>query len=378
MNKEGNKKNMPNKHHSKDLWSGKQLIVGLGVLYAFIQFTTAARVYALNYLDNLVTGVGEIISDRVIGWLVGFCFIILIISFTKYIIQRGWSSLRVVVSHLLLLIPITFAWYVIFVTIALWICNNIIGGCEQNEADLFYSYLINMSQLTLVYILTVVVTYTYYYIRLDNENKLQQSQMETMVLQARMKMLRSQLHPHFLFNTLNSINSLMDIDVKKAQSMVVDLSDLLRKVLAWKDTQKVPLGEELALLKRYVDIEKMRFSEDLSVSWNVDHQLNGIKVPGLLLQPLVENAIHHGFSSNHLHLAIHIEVFKQNDQLVLRVKDNGQGFPPDVNQNIFKQGTGLQNTQERLHTLYGEGFSFIVKNATEGVVSEIVLPIKKM
>lgn len=365
---------MSNHHHSKDLWSGKQLIIGLGILYAFIQFTTAVRVYALAYVDNLEASVGEIIRDRAIGWLVGFCFIILIISFTKYIIQRGWSSLRVVVSHLLLMIPITFVWYLIFITIALWACN-IIGGCEQNEADVFYSYLLNMSHLSLIYILTVVVTYTYYYIRLDNENKLQQSQMETMVLQARMKMLRSQLHPHFLFNTLNSVNSLMDIDVKKAQSMVVDLSDLLRKVLAWKDTQKVSLGEELALLKRYVDIEKIRFSEDLSVSWSVDSQLNDIKVPGLLLQPLVENAIHHGFSSNHLHLNIHIEALKKNEQLILRVTDNGQGFA-DGNQHIFKQGTGLQNTRERLHTLYGAEFKFTVKNRTEGVVSEIVLPVK--
>jgi len=362
--------------HSKDLWSGKQLIIGLGVLYAFIQFTTAARVYALDYLDNLVTGAVEIVSDRLIGWLIGFCFIILIISFTKYIIQRGWSALRVVVSHLLLMIPITFVWYSIFINISIWVCDNIIGGCEQNETDIFYSYLLNMSHLTLIYILTVVVTYTYYYIRLDNENKLQQSQLETMVLQARMKMLRSQLHPHFLFNTLNSVNSLMDIDVKKAQSMVVDLSDLLRKVLAWKDTQTVPLREELALLKRYVNIEKIRFSEDLSVNWDVDNELDEVKVPGLLLQPLVENAIHHGFSSKHLHLEINIQVLKKENKLVLRVSDNGQGFAKGTSLSAFKQGTGLQNTRERLQTLYGVDFKFIVKNAKEGVISEITLPIK--
>ncbi len=357
-------------------WSEKKLIIGLGVLYAFIHFTTAIRVYALNFLDTLETSSSEIIRDRLIGWLIGFLFIILIIFFTKYIIQRGWSSARVVVAHLFLMLPITFWWYVIFMKTALLACQ-ISGDCGQDDTDLLYGYLFNMDKLTLVYILTVVVTYTYYFMRRDNENQLRQSQMETMVLQARMKMLRSQLHPHFLFNTLNSVNSLMDIDVKKAQTMLVDLSDLLRKVLAWKDTQKVSLREELSLLKRYVDIEKMRFSDDLDVSWKVDEKLNDVKVPGLLLQPLVENAIHHGFSSNHLHLNIHIEALLQDDRLVLRVSDDGQGFPETKKPNLFKQGTGLQNTKERLQTLYNDEFSFRVNNTNKGVVSEITLPINQ-
>ena len=366
---------MPEQQNTSNNWSDKKLIIGLGILYAFIHFTTAVRVYALNFIDTLESSNSEIIRDRLIAWVIGFSFIILIVSFTKIIIQRGWSSARVVVAHLLLMLPITFVWYVIFIATALWACQ-IAGDCAQDDTDFLYGYLFNMDKLTLVYILAVVVTYTYYFMRRDSENKLQQSKMETLVLQARMKMLRSQLHPHFLFNTLNSVNSLMDIDVKKAQTMLVDLSDLLRKVLAWKDTQKVTLGEELSLLKRYVDIEKMRFSDDLDVSWSIDENLNHVKLPGLLMQPLVENAIHHGFSPNHLHLKIHIEALQQNNRLVLRVSDNGQGFPDSDSEAIFKTGTGLQNTHERLHTLYNTDFVFRVKNTNSGVVSEIILPIK--
>jgi len=365
---------MPDHQSTKKFWSENRLIIGLGVLYAFIHFTTAIRVYALNFIDTLETSTSEIIRDRIIAWMIGFCFIILIVSFTKNIIQRGWPSSWVVSAHLLLMLPITFVWYVFFIGAALWACQ-VMGDCEQNDRDYIYGYLFNMDKLTLVYILTVVVTYTYYLMRRDNENQLRQSQMSTMVLQARMKMLRSQLHPHFLFNTLNSINSLMDIDVKKAQTMLVDLSDLLRKVLAWKDTQKVTLEDELSLLKRYVDIEKMRFSEDLEVNWNIDENLYAVKVPGLLLQPLVENAIHHGFSSKHLHLTIHIEVLSENDRLILRVSDNGQGFSETNLPSVFSRGTGLQNTRERLQTLYNSDFTFIVKNTNLGVISEITLPI---
>lgn len=363
-------------NHQTETWSGKQLIIGIGVLYAFIQLTTLTRVYALNYLDNLNSPSSEMIRDRLLGTVVGITFIIAIISLTRYLLKRGVSSYRVIVTHVVLIGPVTFAWYFVFGRVALWFCQ-VFQDCQQFEDDLLYGYLLNANTLTLVYLLTVAVTYTYYYVRRDNENQLQQSQMQTKILQARMKMLRSQLHPHFLFNTLNSVNSLMDIDVKKAQVMIVDLADLLRKVLDWKDTQKVALKDELALLQRYVDIEKMRFSDDLSVSWEIDKAVSEIKVPGMLLQPLVENAIHHGFSAAHLHLNIGIEAKREAGHLLLRVSDDGQGFPIEDQKTIFEQGTGLQNTRERLQTMYGDSFRFTVYNTHPGVVSEVAIPINQ-
>lgn len=367
---------MPNKNNKQaEPWSGKRLVIGIGILYAFIQLTTLSRVYALNYLDNLNSPSSEIIRDRLLATIVGLTFIWGIVSLTRYLLKRNWSSYRIIVSHMILVVPITFFWYFVFGRVALWFCQ-IFKDCAQSEDDLVYGYLLNANTLTLVYLLAVAVTYTYFYVRRDNENQLRQSQMETKVLQARMKMLRSQLHPHFLFNTLNSVNSLMDIDVKKAQVMIVDLADLLRKVLDWKDTQKVALKDELALLQRYVDIEKMRFSDDLQVDWGIEEGVKEVKVPGMLLQPLVENAIHHGFSSDHLDLKITITAAAENGHLVLRVKDDGQGFPPEEQEVIFEQGTGLQNTRERLQTMYGDDFNFAVYNTNPGVVSEVMIPIK--
>lgn len=361
---------------NKRTWSGKQLVVGIVVLYVFLQLMTAARVYALNYLDNLNSPISEIIRDRLLGTVVGLVFIMGIITFTRYLLKRGTPAYRVIVSHVLLIFPVTFLWYYVFVRLALKMCQ-IFEDCEMVEGEHIYAYLINANTLVPIYLLIVAVTYTYYYVRRDNEHQLQQSKLETKVLQARMKMLRSQLHPHFLFNTLNSINSLMDIDVNKAQVMIVDLADLLRKVLDWKDTQKVALRDELALLQRYVDIEKMRFSEDLSVNWSIADDVKDVKVPALLLQPLVENAIHHGFSSEHLHLNINIAAERENGHLLLRVSDNGQGFPEDDQTQIFNLGTGLQNTKERLSTMYGEGYEFKVYNTHPGVVSEVAIPLNQ-
>ena len=330
----------------------------------------------MNYMDNLNSPFSEVMRDRLLGTVVGLVFFMGIITFTRFLLKRGEPAYRVILYHVILIFPVTLLWYYVFVTVALKLCQ-VFQDCEMDEGGDIYGYLINANSLVPIYLLIVAVTYTYYYVRRDNEHQLQQSQLETKVLQARMKMLRSQLHPHFLFNTLNSINSLMDIDVQKAQVMIVDLADLLRKVLDWKDTQKVSLRDELALLQRYVDIEKMRFSEDLNVSWSIADDVQDAKVPGLLLQPLVENAIHHGFSSAHLHLDITIEALRENGHLLLRVSDNGQGFREEDQAQIFNLGTGLQNTKERLSTMYGDAYRFSVFNTHPGVVSEVAIPLNQ-
>lgn len=353
-----------------------RVILGLTAVYVIIQITTLSRVYALNYLDNLNSPSSEIWRDRVLALLVGLSFIIGIVYLTRNMLRQGWPSFRVLVLNLLLMVPVTMLWYYLFSRTALWLCG-VFQDCQQSEEDFLYGYLYNLNSLSLVYLLAVAVSYTYYYVRRADEHRLRESQLETKVLQARMKMLRSQLHPHFLFNTLNSINSLMDIDVPKAQAMIVDLAELLRKVLAWKDTQKVSLHDEIELLRHYVDIEKMRFSEDLNVEWSIATDTRQLPVPGLLLQPLVENAIHHGFSGDHMRINISIEAERQNGHLHLRVRDDGGGFPESEQDDIFEQGTGLQNTLERLRTLYGEDFAFKVYNTHPGVTSEVTIPINK-
>jgi hypothetical protein len=237
-------------------------------------------------------------------------------------------------------------------------------------------YLLNFDKLFLLYLFTVSVTYTYYYIQRDSINKIQKSQIETQLLQTRLMMLKSQLHPHFLFNTLNSIASLADIDIKRAKKMIADLGDLLRFVLDAKDLQIVSLEDEVALLSKYMAIEKTRFAEDLEIEMDIEPAIEQASVPSMLLQPLVENSIQHGFSSEHPYLKIKIQLYQQEDQLIIVVQDNGKGFNEQDSKRIFNKGTGLQNTFERLKSIYGEQFAFFVENLRPGVRNRIEIPLK--
>ncbi len=352
-------------------WPDGRLIMAIGLLYALIQLMTFIRSFAIFRLDGEPIILSEMIPDRVVGWVIGFIYIIIIVKTTKYLLTRSWSWVRIFSIHLVFAILISLVWYLSFIEVATWFCTT--DDCLPQAQEFWYWYLVNFDKLFLLYVLTVSITYTYYYVRRDDLNRYRQAQMETKLLQARMKMLRSQLHPHFLFNTLNSITSLIDIDIQKAKTVIADLADLLRKVLDWRDQQYISLREELELLQRYVDIEKTRFSDDLTIDWKIDEAALDTEVPAMLLQPLVENAIHHGFSGDHLHVKMLIEAARENGHLILRVSDDGQGFPES--KNILRSGTGIRNTHERLETLYGDRFRLDIRNTSPGVVSEIAIPM---
>ncbi len=211
--------------------------------------------------------------------------------------------------------------------------------------------------------------------------KYYQDQKEVLILREEKRItelnaLKNQLNPHFLFNTLNSIASLMDIDVKRAKEMVADLGDLLRQVLENSDKEMhlVPLSTELDILKKYVSIEKTRFSEDLEVEWDIGPNLDWAQIPSLLLQPLVENAIQHGFSRNHTQLKIGIQLARSNGHMQISITDNGKGLSPEEEGQVFHAGMGLSNTFARLKSLYGDQFVFSVENLYPGVRNFIEIP----
>lgn len=355
-------------------WPDGRLIGAIGILYALIQLITFIRIYSIRRLDDLPIVLSELIPDRIVSWVIGFLYIIIIVKTTKYLLTRSWPWGRIFFIHLVFALLISFVWYYTFIEVSTWFCEG--ENCQPGSQEFLYWYLANFDKLFLLYILTVSITYTYYYVRRDDLNRIRHAQMETQLLTARMKMLRSQLQPHFLFNTLNSVASLMDINIDKAKTMIADLADLLRKVLDWSDVQQVSLREELELLQRYVDIEKTRFSDDLTVNWQVDESALDTPVPAMLLQPLVENAIHHGFSAEHLNVNMQITAQRENGSLILRVEDDGQGFPEAA--EVMDKGTGLQNTKERLYTLYGNDYSLRVENTYPGVISEIIIPVKPL
>ncbi|MET3931042.1 histidine kinase [Lysobacter soli] len=200
----------------------------------------------------------------------------------------------------------------------------------------------------------------------------------TMAHQAQLKMLRYQLNPHFLFNTLNAISTLvLDRDNATANRMVQGLSSFLRHSLDNDPMQRVTLRQELDALTLYLDIEKIRFAERLRIETDIDEDCWRALLPSLLMQPLVENAIKYAVAKQVAGGLLRIEAERDGDQLVLRVIDDGPGCSSlEGNQLPPGKGVGLRNTRERLNVLYGEESSFSVRNRERGIEVELRLPFE--
>lgn len=203
------------------------------------------------------------------------------------------------------------------------------------------------------------------YYRKYRERELRASQLETRLAQAQLEALRMQLHPHFLFNTLNSISVLMSEDVSAARRMLTRLSELLRASLANVGTQEVPLREELEFLENYLEIERTRFQDRLSVRIEVEPTVLNARVPNLILQPLVENAIRHGIAPRAQPGLVEIRAFRENGMVGLQVRDNGGGLKSSSPETLMK-GIGLSNTEARLKQLYGANHRFEISDVSGG------------
>jgi two-component system LytT family sensor kinase len=196
--------------------------------------------------------------------------------------------------------------------------------------------------------------------------------------EARLQALKMQLQPHFLFNTLNAISALIPVEAQPARRMVARLGDLLRIALDHEETQEVTLREELAFLEPYLEIEQARLKDRLTIKIDVAPETLDARVPHLLLQPLVENAIRHGIASRIDPGRVEISTTLAPDQqfMHLEVRDDGPGVERN-NQARTRKGIGLANIQSRLEQLYGSEHRFTVENHPEGgVVARISLPFR--
>ena len=195
--------------------------------------------------------------------------------------------------------------------------------------------------------------------------ELEAAQLETQLARAQLDALRTQLHPHFLFNTLNTISVLMREDVATANRMLLRLSELLRLALKNAGTHEVSLRQEMEFLRSYLEIERTRFQHRLKVQTEIDPEALDALVPNLILQPLVENAIRHGVAPRPTQSTIEIRALRRNGRVELRVRDDGPGID-EMRKEAAAGGIGLSNTRARLDKLYGAAHSFQLSPADGG------------
>lgn len=229
----------------------------------------------------------------------------------------------------------------------------------------------------IIYAGIVSAAYAVDYSRRYRERELLASQLEAQLAQAQLQVLKTQLHPHFLFNALNAISALVQKDSDAADRMIARLADLLRHTLRTNGNQEVTLQSELALLEKYIEIQKARFQDRLDVHYSIDPDTLDLFVPNLILQPIVENAIRHGISDSPTGGQIEIRASRSAGLLTVEVMDNGCGFR-SVDDALHGEGVGLANTRVRLQRLYGGEDRLVLKNdPSGGAVVRLSIPIRE-
>lgn len=198
---------------------------------------------------------------------------------------------------------------------------------------------------------------------------------QQLLLKARMDALSSQINPHFLFNTLNTVASLIRFDPDMARIVVLKLGNILRRLLRKHETF-VPLREELEFIDDYLDIEVARFGRDnLEIVKQIDDQTLETFIPNMLLQPIVENCLKHGLAPKLEGGRIHLRTANRDGRLLIEIEDNGVGIPEEKRPNVYVEGIGLSNVRERLRVLYGDDFLLHIRSQPgEGTLIQIQVP----
>jgi sensor histidine kinase YesM len=243
-----------------------------------------------------------------------------------------------------------------------------------NSLPNFFLYTLNIRLFT--YFFIVAVTQCVSYFDTVQRVEVQNSKLQTQVAEAKLKTLHMQIQPHFLFNTHQAIAALMlKNKTEKALDMLSRLSTLLRQTLVVQQEQFIPLKQELVIVKEYLTIQQIRFHDRLVVSITEPKELLDASVPPFILQPLIENAIQHGFAPYADSGLIEVSVYSQDDRLYITVRDDGGGlrhFPG-------RKGIGLQNVRARLQEHYRDQYLFTLSNhPVKGAIATVAMPLQFM
>ncbi|HTY60615.1 MAG TPA: histidine kinase [Bacteroidota bacterium] len=349
-------------------WRWKQWLTivsaftGVGLLFVFQTYVGMAQESTQHY------SWGDLLVGLLSYWYVWCLLFPFIVWLSRgYPLEAGPTarSLRVHIPAFILIPFVHIAIYAAFL--------HAVDGDEKPyvstsiwlmKSGLFLRYL--------TYALLLATSYTIDYYRHYRERELRTSRLEAKLAEAQLQALRNQIHPHFLFNTLNAISSLMHKNVEAADEAIARLADILRATLEANGTQEVTLRQELGLLTQYIEIEKLRLGERLIVTLAIDKEAYDAMVPNLLLQPIVENAVRYGVSSQSRTGTVQISVRRTAEGLELKVANDGPGLPEHV-----EEGIGIRNTRARLRQLYGTKQSFLMTDgSTGGVCVTLQIPFR--
>jgi two-component system, LytTR family, sensor kinase len=327
-----------------------------GAFWTLLGLAFASQFYFSSARFGNPVSVGWALAHSLVDWYVFAALSLPAVWLARHFAIESPYRARSAMVHVLSSVAFSFAYMVLRGSIATWQSPNA-SFAQSFNFLLFKTWHLNLA----VYWVIIAVSHAFNYARKFRERELRAAELEKRLTEARLQALQMQLNPHFLFNTLHAISSLMHKDVEAADRMLVRLGDLLRRALESTDTQEVPLREELDFLSRYAEIEQTRFGDRLKIAMDIDTDTLDALVPNLILQPLLENAIRHGIEPHARAGQIEVTSRREADSLKLEVRDNGSG----LNGHIV-EGVGTSNTRARLQQLYAGRQSFELANLTDG------------
>jgi signal transduction histidine kinase len=320
--------------------------------------------FSYYYLDVLVRGRSEPIHAKLIEELTGAYGALLVLPLIVWVARRlrslpwqvglpAFLASAVVVSML----HTTWNWWS---RLAVY---QVFGYGHYDYGIMHLRYLMELPNDLIWYSVWTALILLFDHYREARNKELKLAQLEAELSRVKLQSLEAQLHPHFLFNALNTVSSVMYEDVAAADAILSRLGDLLRRTLNRRGDAEIPLAEELETLELYLDILRERFAERLEVRLEVEPGAKDAAVPQLILQPLVENAVKHGDPGPGRPARITVRARRENGALTLEVEDNGPGLPK---LGSLKSGVGLDTTRRRLEQLYGDRQRLSFDSGAEG------------
>ena len=342
------------------------------LVYWLVQIVGWTSYAFLSLLAIYSTNPKDITPRVFINLFVLILFGVIVTNVQRYVfIKSGWLDLklgplvpRVFVSSVISAIVIQS-----LLTLEVHFVRFISG---DNEPVGFSNWLIGVFSLTILVLFWNAIYVTYHLFQKSRKQEISNLALTASNRESELKNLRSQLNPHFLFNALNTIRALVDIDPAKSKKSITTLSNLLRQSLILGKENLVPISSELEIVKSYLELEKIRFEERLNVVWEIDDRLMQEQIPSFVVQMMTENAIKHGISSLKEGGTVIISVRKESGCIVLEVSNSGEM------KTETDLGVGIQNIQQRLHLQFGSRAYFKIVNHGKMVVAKIVFDHEKI
>jgi two-component system LytT family sensor kinase len=341
------------------------VLIGITTVLALL---SVAQTVAWATYQGRELPLGLVIVGRLFDWYTCLIFLPILWWLVRRLQAAHASWPRTIAALLFASIAVSGAKYAIFLPLQQWISGNrtttlagVLSGNVIIEMMIFWT--------------AIALMYGFEYYRQFKERERVQLRLERRISEMQLEALRAQLHPHFLFNTLNAIATVLHRDPARADKAIVNLAELLRAVMEQRDREEIPLEAELSLARRYLDIMSLRSGENIVVTWSIAPEVREASVPYFILQPLLENALEHGFAGQPDAGHLDVSARATNDLLQLVVEDDGAGLGAVAATN----GVGLSTTSQRLTELYGEAGRLKLENGPSGgsrVIVEIPLTRK--